>query len=360
MPDLPAPICPRCRRDHGRSIALTAAGNDPDGMTLVCPEPGCRQEYPIFDGLPLLVPAVRDWVQVHQADLLARRDFTPRLESLLGDCLDPGAAWNNARLQLSIYAAGHYGTDDSNGIGDGPGASVIGLLEPGLAGLGDLPPGLVLDLGCAVGGGSFALAQRFPDRAVLGLDLNWTLLRAAQEMLGEGSLTYPLRETGLVHRRVTRRLAPGTARPAGFWLADALAPPLPPGAAGLVVALNLLDCVQSPAGLLQSIDALLAPGGVCLLASPFDWSTTATPIEAWIGGHSQRGADDGLPLPRLKALLAGGTQAMPGLALRLEAESEHDWSVRLHARAQMVYRSTLLVLRKDPAPGASTAGARPA
>lgn len=358
LPPMPVlPVCPRCLHDHGQSVALTATagGEAGDGGlrgSLVCPAPWCRQEYPVIDGVPVLVPGVRDWVRTHQADILARRDLPPDLSSLLGDCLDPGAAWNNARLQLSIYAADHYGCGDEAGTGSAGqgGSSVHDLLAAGLQGLGDLPDGVVVDLGCAVGGTSFTLAERFADRHVLGLDLNWTLLRAAQEMWKTGALSYPLRETGLVHRQVTRRIAAEAARPAGFWIADALAPPLPPGSAALVVALNLIDCVQAPAALLQAIDTLLAPGGVCLLATPYDWSTAATPVEAWIGGHSQRGADAGRPEPRLRALLAGGAQALPGLGLRLEREGEHDWQLRLHARARMLYRCDMLRLRKGPVP----------
>jgi SAM-dependent methyltransferase len=124
---------------------------------------------------------------------------------------------------------------------------------------------------------------------------------------------------------------------ASFWIADALAPPLAPGCAGLVVALNLLDCVSDPAALLRAAAALLRPGGHLLLCTPFDWSTAATPVGAWIGARSgERAAPD----------VGVWAEAVSGLATSRRASRARTWEVRVHARATMHYRAELLVLKK--------------
>jgi len=304
-------------------------------QSLLCPRPDCSQEYPVIDGVPILAQDVRGWVRTHHADLLARGDLAAPVESLIGDCLDPSAAFNLSRQHLSIYAADHYGTDAPRGDG----GSVHDLLDAGLALCPALPGGAVLDLGCAVGGTTFALARRFPDRAVLGLDLSWSMLGLGRRALDTGQVSFPLRQVGHVYDLCTRTVDLSGARPAGFWIADAIHPPLAPRTAALIVALNLLDCVNDPAGLLGSISDLLVPGGVCLLATPFDWSANATPIEGWIGGHSQRAADGGRAEPRFRTLLESS-------GLSLEAEGNHPWTLRLHARSRVQYDSAVFVLRK--------------
>ncbi len=331
----PQPHCPRCRAVSGK---LTVLRPLEDTGSLVCPALDCGQEYPVIEGIPILARDVRGWIRANHADLLARHDLAPPIQSLIGDCLDPTAPFNLSRQHLSIYAADHYGTGtERRGSG-----SVHDLLAAGLAHCSALPDGVVLDLGCAVGGTTFALARHFPRRPVLGLDLSWSMLRLGREALDTGAVTYPLREVGLVYENCTRPVERTGAQPAGFWLADAIDPPLPPESAALIVALNLLDCVNDPPGLLRSIAALLVPGGVCVLATPFDWSANATPIEGWIGGHSQRAPDAGRAEPRLQRLLEN-------TGLDVVAQENHDWSLRLHARSRVSYVSALFVLRK-PAP----------
>ena len=285
--------------------------------------------------VPILARDVRGWVRANHADLLARDDLSGPVQSLIGDCLDPTSAFNLSRQHISIYAADHYGTASA----EDRGGSVHGLLDAGLRMCGALPMGMVLDMGCAVGGTTFALARHFPDRAVLGLDLSWPMLRLGRRALDKGSVTFPLRQVGQVYESCTRAVDRGGARPAGFWIADAIHPPLAPQTAALIVALNLLDCVNDPAGLLRSIADLLVPGGACLLATPFDWSVNATPIEGWIGGHSQRAPDGGRAEPRFRALVEAA-------GLSLEREGNHPWTLRLHARSRVQYDTALYILRK--------------
>lgn len=343
-----APVCPRCLGAGGTPRPLVPGSiedeRDGDILTgvLTCPADGCRQEYPIIDGIPVLVPDVRGWVQTHHADLLARRDLDATTESLLGDCLDPAGGFNQSRHHRSIYAADHYGLDGATG------ASVHDLLAAGMADLGALPDGPVLDLGCSVGGTTLRLSAQMPERPVIGMDLSWGMLRLGREALTDGQITVSLKEVGLVYRRVRHRLADRPGPLADFWIGDALWPPFAPGCFGTVIALNLLDCVQAPVQALAAIDRLLVPGGRCLLATPYDWTPAATPVEGWIGGHSQRAPDGGSPERRLAAILKGGAHALDGLRLRQDGCRTRPWRVRLSARAALVYDTDLMTLSVDP------------
>ena len=119
---------------------------------------------------------------------------------------------------------------------------------------------------------------------------------------------------------------------------DALALPFVPGSFGLAVGLNVLDCVASPRDFLESLSGLLRPGGSALLSTPYDWSPAATPFEAWIGGHSQRGPDGGASEPFLRTLLTFGAHPQSVRGLKITGEIERQpWHVRLHERSGVDY-----------------------
>ena len=113
------------------------------------------------------------------------------------------------------------------------------------------------------------------------------------------------------------------------------------------MALNLLDCVAEPPRLLAGLAGAVRPGGRVLFATPYDWSARATPVETWIGGHSQRADHAGAAEPFLRRLLAQGEhpQSVPGLMLLAE-DLAWPWQTRLHDRAAVQYRSHLLALAR--------------
>ena len=104
-----------------------------------------------------------------------------------------------------------------------------------------------------------------------------------------------------------------------------------------MLALNLLDCVSDPAALLRAAAGLLRAGGHLLLCTPFDWSTAATPVEAWVGARSAESAAPDLGL---------WAQEVCGLSIAART-FEHAWEVRVHARATMHYRAEILLLRRE-------------
>jgi SAM-dependent methyltransferase/uncharacterized protein YbaR (Trm112 family) len=349
------PVCPRCLRDLGvqapleLGTVLDARGDVVFEGILLCPTPTCRSEYPIVDGIPLIVADLRQFVTNNTLALLARRDLSDAIESLLGDCMGPGSAFDTQRLYLSTYAVDHYGDlDPAHGEGPSPGA-IRRVADVALAAAGALPAGPVLDVGCSVGRTSFHLAGQTSE-LVLGVDLSVDMLRLAQDVLHHGRVRFPRRRVGLVYeRREVEAVFPGAER-VDFWAIDATALPFAPGTFGLVASLNVLDCVGSPYDHLAAVSRVLAPGGAGLLACPFDWSAGATQPQAWLGGHSQRAPNGGSSVEVLRSLLAGGGHGHALAELAIEREIDDvPWTVRLHDRAFMQYRSYLAILRKQAA-----------
>ncbi len=129
-----------------------------------------------------------------------------------------------------------------------------------------------------------------------------------------------------------------------------MALPLPPGCVKFASALNLLDCVPSPLALLKNIEIVLADDGTALIGSPYDWSSGASPMEHWIGGHSPRSDFQGSSERLLEALLTPGAhpQSLDQLSL-VNAAADVPWQTRLHARSLTHYRTHLLALKKSPA-----------
>jgi SAM-dependent methyltransferase/uncharacterized protein YbaR (Trm112 family) len=346
-----APVCPRCRGTAGEEHPLTLAtiaarrGDLIIEGTLHCTNPACQLEYPIIDGIPLLFADIRTYVAENGAQLTARSDLSAETESILGDCLGPNSAFDVTRQHLSAYAWDNYGDLDPAETAAGPVRpnGVGRCLEAGLELLArrlDLP---ALDIGCAVGRSSFELAAG-SSQLVLGIDTNFAMLQVAQRVLQQGRVRYPRRRLGVVYdRRAFDVRFEGSER-VDFWACSGMALPFRANGFGLVVALQVLDSVGSPQALLAAVAEVVASGGHALFATPYDWSPAATPAEAWIGGHSQRGPTAGAAEPLLRSLLTPGAhpQSVQGLVLR--AERRHwPWHTRLHERSITVYDTHLFV-----------------
>ena len=328
------------------SVLRESAGDVVEGV-IHCSDSACRQEYPIIDGIPLLVPDVRSYVGSNLGQIAARRDLSDLLESLLGDAAGPGSSYDTTRQHLSIYCWDHYADldPDESAALLAP-ASIVRGLELGLEML-ERSQGPILDLGCSVGRTTFELARRL-DGPVLGMDLNFSMLQIARRVLSAGVVGYPRRRVGLVYERREFAVDFQGRERVDFWACDALAPPFADGQFGLLVGLNLLDCVATPHTFLGKTRDLLRPGGSTLLATPYDWSPNATPVEAWIGGHSQRGPEGGASDRFLRQLLTPNAHPQSIDKLRLTGELERiPWHARLHERSTVVYELHLLAALRE-------------
>lgn len=339
-----APVCPACREPDaaGHPIVIGAVLHEADGHILQgvlhCSNVACQREFPILDGVPILLARIQEQLSAQALGLLLRDDLHPMLESLIGDCCGPGSELDNVRRHLSHYAVDHWGEFDPD---PWPGAgSVVRLLHEVLSLTPPVQGGRVVDLGCSIGRSSFELAAR-TGGLVVGVDLNLSMLRLAARVLRTGRVVYPRRRVGIVYDRRDHAVPTPAAEQVDFWACDAAALPFRRDSIDTAVSLNVLDCLADPFRHLQSLGALLRPGGLGYVASPYDWSPQATQAGGWIGGHSQRGDDGGDPVRRLRATL---TRENTGLDVVAEGD-ELPWEVRPNRRSRTLYSCHALVVR---------------
>lgn len=347
------PICPVCRlvsdsQAHALNIGTVENATDDAILegTLLCSNEACLREYPIIDGIPLIIPDIRAWVSENAVHICARNSLGATTESILGDCCGQGSWYDVTRQHLSSYAWDHYADlDPDEPTGRVCPGSAIRVMDEGFNAAPDEMAGPILEVGCSVGRTSFALAER-SDELVLGIDLHYPMLRLATNVLQTGVVRYPRKRVGVVYDRREFQTSFNGSDRVDFWACDASALPFRENTFGTTVALNVLDCASSPIDFLNSIARTLRPGGQTVMASPYDWSTGATAIESWLGGHSQRGPLAGSSDSFLRSLLTPGGHPMGVSGLELVAErDEVPWHVRMHERSTVEYSVHVVVAK---------------
>ena len=296
---------------------------------LVCTDARCRREHPIIDGIPVVVADLMGWA-THQLDAVLRRDdLSAFTESLIGDAAGPASALYRERSNLSGYGHGHW--EDEGGFAD--------LVKTALSLLDAAPSGAWLDTGCAVGRGTVELARRTGELAV-GVDLSFGMLRVAETVRREGVARYPRRRVGLVFERREVPVSDVPRDALSFWCCDVAALPFAEGTFAGALSLNVLDCAASPFGHLLELARVLAQDAPALLSTPYDWAPTATAVEHWIGGHSQRGESGGSSVEELRRVI-GATD------LRIVDERDGvPWQVYANERSSVDYALHLLHLQR--------------
>ena len=353
--DLFRPNCPVCKRLFDRNSPLKLVHifeSNRDHViegSLHCTDINCQSEFPILDGIPILVPNLRQFIADSSSVILSRRDLSPSTISLIGDCCGNDSWMGTTRQHLSSYAFDHYRDFEGKDLNAPVSSSIVELLEKGLKDLSPLLTGPILDVGCSVGRTSFELAERF-HTPVLGIDLNFSMLRCAHQILRERRIDYDLRRVGTVYDRISLPVHFENSDLVDFWICDAVALPFAEGISPFVNCLNILDCVSSPLDLLISISRLIPFGGSILLSSPYDWSPSATPVEAWIGGHSQRSVNQGRSEPQLDLALSTIGDLL-NCKLLVQHQTNSDWRVRLHERCSVEYICHLLSITKQASQG---------
>ena len=112
------PVCPVCSEATGQShdlkLALVAkeVGEHIIEGLIHCSNVNCQREYPIIDGIPLIIKDIRSYLADNQFQVCQRTDFSSTIESVLGDCCGQGSLYDAVRQHLSSYAWDHYGDRD--------------------------------------------------------------------------------------------------------------------------------------------------------------------------------------------------------------------------------------------------------
>jgi SAM-dependent methyltransferase/uncharacterized protein YbaR (Trm112 family) len=313
------PVCPLCRHPLLLASVVREVGEDVEEAILTCSD--CGREYPVIDGIPILVGPIRAWLSANPLQVLQRNDLSPAIDSLIGDVLGPGSPHDTQRHHTGIYANDHYA--------DGGAQRILELLPHA--------EGVALDTGCATGGTTFALAQR-TNALTVGVDLNFAMLRIARGVLKDKRARFDRRRIGVVYERVEIEVDVQTDN-VDFWCCDVAALPFADATFQCATSINVLDCTAAPQQTLNELARVLRPDARALISTPYDWSPSATPYENWLGGHSQRGPHQGAAEPLLRALLAE--------SFVIEADHEHvPWRVRLHERSSVDYDVHALVARR--------------
>src|SRR5690606_62539 len=104
------PLCPVCRlagRETALEISVIEEERAGDVVSAILACGACGAEYPVMDGIPVIVPETRRFVQDNLFYLMARSDLPAKLESLLGDAAGPGSGLESIRQHVSSYVWDH-------------------------------------------------------------------------------------------------------------------------------------------------------------------------------------------------------------------------------------------------------------
>ncbi len=145
-----------------------------------------------------------------------------------------------------------------------------------------------LDLGCAVGRSTFELARFCGE--VIGIDYSDRFIASADRLRVEGHIAYSYLDHGeLTQEGIAKidvaidrnrvRFEQGDA----MFLRDGL------GTFDVLLMANLIDRLVDPVKCLQSLAAIINPGGFVILTSPYTWLEEYTPREHWLGGQQVAG-----------------------------------------------------------------------
>ena len=137
-----------------------------------------------------------------------------------------------------------------------------------------------LDLGCAVGRSACEMSRAC--REVIGIDFSHAFIHAAEALRNGEMLGYDRREEASQVTPLEARLPAGIeAGKLRFQQGDAMDLPAALGSFDRVHAANLLCRLSQPERLLDSLPALVKPGGELVLATPCTWLEEFTPPENW-------------------------------------------------------------------------------
>ena len=186
---------------------------------------------------------------------------------------------------LGQYLLFHYGTPeqicpllpDARGACGFPARSV----SESLARLPLSGRARALDLGCAVGRGSFELARTFAE--VTGIDFSERFIAAAQRLQSERVVTVRVPSEGSALDELHLELPSDLpTENVCFQTGDACALPFDLGQFDLILMANLIDRLPDPVECLASLPKLVASGGGLIITSPYTWLEEYTPRDRWL------------------------------------------------------------------------------
>jgi SAM-dependent methyltransferase len=339
------PICPVCMLAQRASSMLkihhVERGDDEQVLdgALMCS--ACGFEYPIFDGIPIIVANVRDTVRNQLRSLVTQADISPYVAGFLADCVGPNSDYDSERYLVGTYSHAHWGESIDRHVAQRGGLalskSALALIAP--------PQGIWLDIGCSMGRAAVELINAGAI-TVGALDMNLAALRSLRRALQSGVLRYDLRRVGIVYDRkeVTLPISLEARTNVAVWACDASVLPFESGHFHGALSLNVLDCVAHPLNHIGEVARVIKHHGDAVFATPFDWSLKATELDYWIGGHSPRSPHKGGATQAFERVVSVEDPMQFGL--RLQKSADALWSVHSHERARMEYQTYLAAVKR--------------
>jgi len=299
-------VCPCCLPREQPLVAeiVHEQEGDIDTAILMCQH--CAARFPVTDGIALLDPHATD-SQRQTNRYEAEEVVSSYLWSQYGDLLDDEQA-------SAAYA------------------TWVGMMQP--------QAGIALDAGGAVGRFAFEMSERC-DFAI-GIDTSVAFVRAARQLMQERSLTFTLKEEGLLRHEVTIRLPDDwRSERVDFLVANALALPFRRNAVSLFASLNLVDKVPAPLDHLREMNRVTRDRNAqFLLSDPFSWSVEAAPPQAWLGGTGE-GRFAGRGQANIARLLADPEGELAPV-WQMDDPGHVWWKIRTHANHYELIRSCFI------------------
>ncbi|MEX2607692.1 MAG: methyltransferase domain-containing protein, partial [Kiritimatiellia bacterium] len=132
--------------------------------------------------------------------------------------------------------------------------------------------GRALDLGCAVGGSSFALATRFEE--VVAIDFSYRFIETARQLAETGHFRHS--EIPYTLPSDLRKSSPDFHRGDACNLSEDL------GEFDAVLMANLLCRLPDPARCLEGLRRHTHPGSLLFFTTPCSWDEAYTPRDKWL------------------------------------------------------------------------------
>jgi 5-histidylcysteine sulfoxide synthase/putative 4-mercaptohistidine N1-methyltranferase len=196
-----------------------------------------------------------------------------------------------------------------------------------------------LDIGCAVGGASFRLAETF--ESVTGVDLSERFIASAREMKEKKELSFKCKQEGDIYTTHKASVPASACERVEFRQADACALPAEYLDFDAVLIANLLCRLPSPGaclGRLAGERGLVRPGGLLVIASPYTWSEAFSPRDVWLGGYIDENGREHLSENGLKQFLSGD--------FKLVHQGDLPLVLREHYRKYQYIVSQVLVFQR--------------
>jgi uncharacterized protein YbaR (Trm112 family)/ubiquinone/menaquinone biosynthesis C-methylase UbiE len=341
-----SPICIQCKQNTKDEHKLILQVAHKEGISieegqLYCPS--CKKIYPILHGIPILVPNPEAYIKQSILHITQPSHSSPFFDQWLSQACGPNSDYELTKHYLSTYMWAHY-NDQNPEAQEGETSNLPHitqeLLNPCLF------EGPQLDIGCSVGRGTFALAQE-TQNPTLGIDVNFSMIRMAQEIKKTGSVSYKIRQSGTIYKTCTHPVQLPASKLVDFWVVDAHHLPFPDNHIHRCHSTNLIDCLERPAEHLQELARIHNHLGYISIATPFDWSPNATPYDNWIGGQGPMYPLNGDSVQNLKWYFSN-LGPLPELH-NFEIIQEQDnipWRIRIHNRSTMHYNLHLMSVRR--------------